>query len=130
MESVNEYFSLLVELTEQSEWIIHQDLIFRQIDDKEAYIRGTLYIRGGFILHMAEYIIIQDDGSPERPKYRYQLQDHQGKMVSRWDNAFHHSDIPTRPFHKHLKDGSVTSSQNMSIRKLLSELDDIMSEEL
>lgn len=130
MENISGYFSRLAELAEQSEWTVHQDISFRQTDDREAYIRGTLYLRGGFVLHIAEYTVIRDDGSLERSKYRYQLQDHQDQMIARWDNAPHHDRIPTYPFHKHLKDGSVISSPEMSIQRLLSELDDIISGEL
>ncbi len=37
MESVSEYFSQVTQLTEQSEWTIHQDIIFRQTDDRGSH---------------------------------------------------------------------------------------------
>ncbi len=126
MENVTEYFNLLIETLERNEWVIHRELTFRQIDHDQAYIRGELYIRGGFILHVAEYVILRDNDTVTRLKYRYQLQDHRKKFITRWDNAPHHGDIPTRPFHKHLEDGSVTPSPRMSIPDVLLELDGIL----
>ena len=123
MESITGYFNHLLEIISKTEWIIHHELSFRQTDDREAYIRGELYLYGGFVLHAAEYVIIENNEFIKRPKYRYQLQDKENILTARWDNAPHHSEISTYPFHKHCKDGKIISSQEMNIYKLLDESD-------
>ena len=72
MEQVREYYDYLLSKLGQSGWVVHKELSFRQIDDKEAYIRGELWLFGGLILHIAEYVVIRK-GKPDRDKYRYQL---------------------------------------------------------
>jgi len=57
---VTEYFDQLLQQTKESGWVLNEELTFREIDDKEGYIRGTLHIYGGFTLHVAEYIDIKE----------------------------------------------------------------------
>ncbi len=127
MESVNEYFNQLINIINKNNFIGYKDISFRQIAEREAYIRGELYIYGGSVLHVAEYIVIDDQGIVSRLKYRYQLQDKNNTLIARWDNAPHHSEIGT-PFHKHCGDGKIISSVEMNIQKLLAEeLDTILA---
>ena len=67
MERVTEYFAQLLDITRNNS-CRSEDLTFREIDEKESYIRGTLALHGGYTLHIAEYVhIIQ--GHPESIKY-------------------------------------------------------------
>ncbi|QTA92312.1 toxin-antitoxin system TumE family protein [Desulfonema magnum] len=130
MESITGYFSQFSDITNKNNWIICQNISFRQISEKEAYVRGELHLHGGFILHMAEYVTTDSSGIIKRLKYRYQLQDRNNALIARWDNAPHHSELPTYPFHRHCKDGQTVSSPEMDIPKLLAELDDILKDVL
>lgn len=105
--------------------MIHEDLTFRQIDEHEGYIRGTLHLYGGFSLHVAEYVFLEDD-CPKLAKYRYQLMDSQNIFVARWDNAPHHQDVATHPFHRHVHPGTIEPSPAMNILLVLNELDGIL----
>jgi hypothetical protein len=127
MERINEYFAQLMDAIRNCRWVINEDLTFRQIDLKEGYINGILYIHGGYMLHVAEYIEIEK-GFPKRIKYRYQLQDNAERLVSRWDNAPHHAQIPTHPHHVHDDDGAVHSSHAMDIPSILAHLDAVFQE--
>lgn len=122
MERVTEYFYKLLDITKESSWVLNEELTFREIDDREGYIRGTLYLYGGFTLHVAEYVVIKEE-YPIRKKYRYQLQDTEERLLSRWDNAPHHAEISTHPYHRNCKNGKTVSSPEMSIHRVLSELD-------
>jgi len=124
---VTEYFDQLLRETKESGWVLNEELAFRQIDDREAYIKGILHIYGGFTLHIAEYVEIMG-GHPKRHKYRYQLQDKEDALLARWDNAPHHQEISTNPFHKHCKDEEIVPSQEMDITRLLSELDNVLKD--
>ena len=44
MERITEYFARLLDTIQQHNWVIHEDLAFRQIDPQEGYITGTLYL--------------------------------------------------------------------------------------
>jgi hypothetical protein len=123
MEGTSGYFHQLMEVISNNAWVIHHELLFREIDDDEAYIRGELYLQGGIILHVAEYITVLNN-EVKRLKYRYQLQDHQNNLIVRWDNAQHHPGISTYPF----IDGRITPSPPMSIPQIFSEMDNILSE--
>jgi len=130
MENITEYFSQVSDAVNKNSRIVCQNISFRQISDTEAYIRGDLHLHGGFILYMAEYVTVEAPDVVRRPKYRYQLQDHNNTLTARWDNAPHHSEVPTYPFHRHCKDGQIISSPEMNIRKLLAELDDVLKDVL
>lgn len=127
MERVAEYFAHLRQELSHSPWVIHHDLTFRQIDVQEGYLKGILYLHGGFTLHVAEYIEIRAEGI-NRPKYRYHLQDASNTLIARWDNAPHHQDVETTPFHKHCQDGTIVASLTMDIPQVLAELDDVLKE--
>lgn len=107
--------------------VIHEDLTFRQIDTQEGYIKGILYLYEGFTLHVAEYVEIQT-GIPQIVKYRYHLQDRDAHFIARWDNAPHHEEISTYPFHRHCQDNKIATSPAMNILKVLAELDDVLKE--
>lgn len=127
MERITEYFYQLLHITKENSWVLNEELTFREIDDKEGYIKGTLYLYGGFTLHVAEYVVIKEE-DPIREKYRYQLQDTKDRLLSRWDNAPHHAEISTYPHHRHCKNGKTVSSPEMSIQRVLSELDDVLKD--
>jgi hypothetical protein len=126
MESVDQYYTQLLEIANRNPWIIHEDIVFREIDNNEAYNKGTFYIYGGYVLHIAEYVKI--DGNTIRClKYRYQLQDKDDILIFRWDNAPHHKNIPTHPFHKHCQNGTIVSSKEMNLFFVMEQLDEILS---
>lgn len=125
MERVAEHFSQILDTARSNSWVRNEDLTFREIDDKEGYIRGILYLHGGCALHIAEYVEIKN-GRAKCIKYRYQLQDRKEKLLARWDNAPHHKEIATFPNHKHRRDGEIVPSPEMNIFLILSLMDDIL----
>ena len=127
MERVAEYFVQLLDMLRCNPWVVNEDLSFREIDTAEGYIRGALYLNGGCVLHVAEYITIEQ-GLSKRIKYRYQLQDHTDQLIKRWDNAFHHKEISTFPHHCHDAKGSVYPSSVMDIIPALSHLHEIIED--
>ncbi|MEK7262901.1 MAG: DUF6516 family protein [Bacteroidota bacterium] len=51
-------------------------------------------------------------------KYSYHWQTNDKRLIVRWDNANHHRQLGTFPFHKHIEN-NVEESQPMTIRKVL-----------
>jgi hypothetical protein len=48
--------------------------------------------------------------------------DPEKRLVFRYDNAAHHKDISTVPFHKHLRDGKVIESTIPEFQEILEEI--------
>ncbi len=123
MERITDYFLLFLETIKNCTWVLNKEVSFREIDEKEGYIRGTLYLYNSYELHIAEYIVISH-GKPIAEKYRYQLQTPDGISTIRWDNAPHHRTLSSFPHHKHCCDDTIVSSSINNIFEILNSLDD------
>ena len=44
MERVADYFSFFLEAIKENMWVRNEEISFREIAEKEGYIRGTLYL--------------------------------------------------------------------------------------
>ncbi len=51
--------------------------------------------------------------------YSYHWQEADGKLISRWDNAPHHSEISTYPHHRHTRDHNVEPFEDPSLETVL-----------
>ncbi len=74
----------------------------------------------GDFLEVSEYFIIRA-GKSETKEYRYQWMDNsKQRLIRRWDNARHFSDLPNFPHHVHVgEEKQVVSGQAMSILDLV-----------
>jgi len=54
-------------------------------------------------------------------KYSYHWQTRTGELLLRWDNAPHHPEIPTHPYHKH-EGERIGPAARVSIEEVLAEL--------
>jgi len=112
-----EYFGGVQDVIQATLYVVAFEIAFEEIDQWECYIRGKLRLDGGLELHIAEYVITGP--TFERTKYRYHLQDAMGKMIVRWDNAPHHRQVATFPYHRHEANGDVKESPAMDIKAVL-----------
>ena len=122
MERIADYFLFFLEAMKDNMWVRNEEISFREIAEKEGYIRGTLYLHGGYNLHVAEYVIIKQS-KPVAIKYRYQLQTPDRKFTVRWDNAPHHKAIDSFPQHMHCRNGETVASFINNIFDVLNSLD-------
>ena len=108
--NARDYYLHVQSVISQSHLVISNSLSFNEIDSHECYVRGTLTLINGWNLHIAEYVIT----APilKRLKYRYQLQQNNGALISRWDNAPH----------RHDEREEVFPSQPMDIPRVLAEI--------
>jgi len=85
-----------------------------------GYFRGRLSLSNGDFLEVSEYFIIRG-GKPETVEYRYQWMDNsKQRLIRRWDNARHFSELPNFPHHVHVGDEKqVVPGQAMSILNLI-----------
>ncbi len=115
--NAREYFGVVQQAIQSAPHVISFEIAFEEIDQNECYIRGKLQLTGGWELHIAEYVITGP--TFERTKYRYHLQNAEGKLVVRWDNAPHHRQVATFPHHRHDAAGRVQESPAMDIEAIL-----------
>lgn len=88
---------------------------------KEAYIKGSLIFINLSSLEFAVYVL-ERGKRLVFDKYRYQYMDSEKRLIFRYDNAAHHKDIPTFPFHKHLRDSKVIESNIPEFHEILEEV--------
>ena len=129
MERITDYFSFFLEAIKDNVWVRNEEVSFREIGEKEGYIRGILYLHGGHELHVAEYVVI-NQGRPIAIKYRYQLQTPDSKFTARWNNAPHHKTVTSFPHHKHCQDGTTVASSINNIFEILNSLDDELKDKI
>lgn len=58
-------------------------------------------------------------------RYAYHWQDNQGNLIKRWDNAPHHQNIKTFPYHQHIKVNGqikIKEADSMTISDVLLEI--------
>ena len=118
--NVREYYLRVQNAIHTAPHVLRSDIRFEEIDTHECYIRGVLTLIGDYELHVAEYVITEPVLA--RPKYRYHLQDAQGTLIVRWDNAPHHPKISTFPDHRHRKSDVVEPSPSINLDEVLDQI--------
>jgi hypothetical protein len=94
--------------------------------DLAGLIRGEVEFRdGSSLLFFRELIDLRPPLHKTMYAYHYQKRD--GTLIFRYDNTAHHSLIPTFPYHKHLEDGNVASSDVPSLEQVLREIEEYLS---
>jgi len=73
-------------------------------------------LKDGSILHGFEYVVALK-GKIAREKYRYHWMNENG-LIMRWDNAPHHREIETFPFHIHTK-SEILPSEEVRLDEIL-----------
>ncbi len=115
--NARDYYSDLQNVIHAAPHVLRSDVRFEEIDVNECYVRGVLTLIGDFELHIAEYVVTEPVLT--RTKYRYHLQTSKGELVSRWDNAPHHTNVSTFPDHRHDDQGGVHSAPAMDVSDVL-----------
>lgn len=99
------------------------DITSEFITSVSGFLECRVLMVDGSILKFSEYFTIHG-GRIKRDKYSFHLQKN-GEFLLRWDNAPHHKELSTHPFHVHRKNG-VYDSRNMTIDDVLEELSTII----
>ena len=115
--SAREYYLDLQSAIHAAPHVLRSDVRFEEIDLNECYVRGVLTLIHGFELHIAEYVITEP--ALTRTKYRYHLQTAGGRLISRWDNAPHHPEVPSFPDRRHDDHGGVHPSPPIDVPDVL-----------
>ncbi|MBF0449799.1 MAG: hypothetical protein HQK75_03780 [Candidatus Magnetomorum sp.] len=107
---------MILEIIEKHKTIIQNFEIqkFKIVSKSYQLICNVLFINNSQ-LFIRDYLFL--DG--ER-KYSYHWQNELNECLVRWDNAPHHQEITTYPFHKHIgKDENIEDSEPMKLESVL-----------
>jgi len=66
----------------------------------DGFFRAKAVITDGSLLEISMYWQLTED-DVRLVAYRFHWQDEKSKLIKRWDNAKHHPEIKTSPFHMH-----------------------------
>jgi hypothetical protein len=96
-----EFFESIRKRIGQFQWLIEYHNIVSEYDEENniGMISGKLIFKDSTILHFKEIYL------DETRRYRYHYMDESSNLICRWDDAPHHSDLKTFPYHIHLADG-------------------------
>ena len=85
---------------------------FRRYGAAMSFVAKVNFIDGS-VLFIKDYLFIDS-----KRKYFYHWQDKSGSLLSRWDNAPHHSDLISFPHHRHLENTEVTASTERNLPEI------------
>jgi len=107
---------MILEIIEKYSTIINSyDIQNFNIVGPSYHLACTIEIKNQTKLFIKDYLFL--DGSR---KYSFHWQDVSGNCIIRWDNAPHHQDVTTFPYHKHLgKEENVEESQPVKLETVM-----------
>jgi len=117
---ITDYFRDIETKLAGSEVIVERSIDYKEFSDDEGMARGKLLFINGYLLQFMEYICL----GKARPKYRFHLQDKDGELIFRYDNAPHY-EIRTFPHHKHTPEG-VEPSREMGLIEVLGQIEGLI----
>lgn len=95
------------------------------VDSNKGWFKAKLIING-HELYVFEFVETREK-KPCMLKYGYHLQTKSGSLVIRWDNAEHHTEIKTFPYHVHVtEEKNVEPSEPMNLKTALEKISEIL----
>ena len=91
-----------------------------------VYLKGHLLIIDSSILEIAIFAT-ESRNTLSIDKYRFHYMDSTGRMLFRYDNAPHHSEIDSHPHHKHALDKIIPTTMP-SLTDILNEISAVIIE--
>ena len=116
--SFADYVSALERSIPPSEKIASRTTTIRPFSDSQGRIEIVFKFSDDSELHVAQ--VINLDESDPVGKYGYHYQDTSGRLIFRYDNKTHQSELPTFPHHKHLPD-DIVSAMRPSLPDVINE---------
>ncbi len=121
--SIESYFRQIGELIEACAIVQSSNVTYDKRTRHTGFIRGELFFVDGSMLHLREFVDLED--GVDRFTYVYQYMDAEQSMVFRYDNTGHHKklNLPTYPHHKHAgSEQIVVPSHAPSLAEVLEEI--------
>lgn len=123
---IEDYFRQVAALISNVK-IIHSSRI--TYDKRSSYIgflRGDIYFFDGSLLHIREFVNIEN--GVERYIYAYHYQDSNGALIFRYDNTPHFPTLSTFPHHKHeTSEANVVPASQPDLQAALTEIQNLLT---
>ena len=95
----------------------------------ESFIRIRAVLTNGDVLEAFEFVVATPD-AVQTHTYRLHWQQDDGRLKRRWDNAPHHRDVSTFPYHVHVGPmDQVESATPMMILKALAYIEETLQQD-
>lgn len=119
---IQAYFNDILQSLIVSHIVLSFKVLKQETVDEEGFIRIKCTLANDSILEFAEYVVsLKNNINVET--YSYHWQKTSGILIKRWDNVPHHKEIDSFPHHLHLADDKVVKSTQMSLKKVLAEIE-------
>lgn len=126
--SIDSYFRHIAELIAGSLIVQSSTVTYDKRTQHVGYIRGEVHFVDGSVLHLREFVDVQD--GIDRLTYAYQYLSTNQALIFRYDNTGHHKrlNLPTYPHHKHVgSEQVVVSSSAPGLAEVLDEIITLVS---
>lgn len=119
MSVINEYLAGLNKFINEVPFQVFTNIQSENRGDVALYVKGEMVFVNGSELHFKEYFI----AIPvlKRLAYSYHYQDKDKKLIFRYDNADHYTEIETCPHHKHVGN-TILPSKYREIKEVIHEI--------
>lgn len=119
MSEIEEYLKSLEILLDSVPLKLSTTLQTENRGDVALYVKIDIVFNDESELHTKEYFakVI----GLTKVAYSYHYQDDNKELIFRYDNAEHHPEIKTVPYHKHLKD-SISPADEIDLKNVLDEI--------
>jgi len=108
---MNEYFLELKLSLLFSKIVKSFQVIKERISEKDGHIRIKCTLNNDDVLEFSLYAVkLENITFLENYTFHWQLQN--GELLYRWDNAPHHPEIRTHPYHVHIKEENNVKTSN------------------
>lgn len=114
---ISDYFQEVERILHSCPLTISVNIQIEIIDISSGYIKAQVRFTDNSELHLFEFVTLKNNMAVVE-KYRYHYQTSEGKLIMRWDNAKHHSEIKTFPDHLHVG-SKVKESRKPEIEDVL-----------
>ena len=107
---IEDYFQQVNTLITNANIVHSFSLTYDKRSTYIGFIRGSIYFLDGSILHLREFVNVEQ--GTERYMYAYHYQRPDGSLAFRYDNTPHFPNLSTFPHHKHAGSDSHVISVN------------------
>lgn len=99
--TIREYLEECIVFLTTSEIISSFQVTKRRETETDGYLRVRSVLLDGDLFEISLYCQLVED-EVKIAGYRFHRQKTDGKLVQRWDDAKHHPEIPSFPYHVHI----------------------------
>lgn len=100
MNNARDYIERVRALIVSNPQVLHWAIAREEAQGDRGLFRYRLTLRDGSLLELFEFFLVAA-ARVRVTKYSFHWQNPDGQLRKRWDNAAHHREISTHPYHVH-----------------------------